>query len=103
MKIISTNVFVGPNVYANFPVIRHEIDLGILEDWPSAKIGTAFVDSLIEALPGLEEHGCSYRTPGGFVRRMREDDGTWLGHVWEHMILELQGSAGSNVLSLIHI
>lgn len=97
MKIISTNVYVGPNIYANFPVIRHVVDLGILEDWPSAKIGTEFVDGLIEALPGLEEHGCSYRTPGGFVRRLREDDGTWLGHVWEHMILELQGSAGSNV------
>ncbi len=97
MKIISTNVFVGPSVYANFPVIRQEIDLGILEDWPTAKIGTEFIDSLIEALPGLEEHGCSYRTPGGFIRRMREDDGTWLGHLWEHMILELQGTAGSNV------
>lgn len=46
MKIISTNVFVGPNVWASFPVIRHVIDLGILEEWPSAKIGSEFIDAL---------------------------------------------------------
>ncbi len=32
MRILSTNVYVGPNIYANFPVIRNVIDLGILED-----------------------------------------------------------------------
>jgi cyanophycin synthetase len=73
MKILSTNIYVGPNLYANFPVIRHVIDLGVLEDWPTAKIGEAFIDGLIQALPGLEEHGCSYREKGGFVRRLRED------------------------------
>jgi cyanophycin synthetase len=97
MKIISTNVFVGPNIWASFPVIRHVIDLGILEDWPSAKIGQDFVDKLVEALPGLHEHGCSYREAGGFVRRLREDDGTWLGHVMEHCALEIQGIAGTEV------
>ncbi len=97
MKIVSTNVFVGPNIWASFPVIRHVIDLGILEDWPSAKIGQEFVDALVEALPGLQEHGCSYREPGGFVRRLREDDGTWLGHVMEHCALEIQGVAGTEV------
>jgi cyanophycin synthetase len=56
-----------------------------------------FVDGLVEALPGLAEHGCSYREPGGFVRRMREDEGTWLGHVLEHVVLELQTIAGSEV------
>ena len=39
MRILSTNVYVGANVYANFPVIRNMIDLGVLENWPSAKIG----------------------------------------------------------------
>ncbi len=97
MKILSTNVYVGPNVYANFPVIRHVIDLGILEQWPTAKIGPDYIDGLVAALPGLQEHGCSYGTPGGFIRRLREDDGTWLGHVWEHVILELQSIAGSDV------
>jgi cyanophycin synthetase len=97
MKIVSTNVFVGPNVWASFPVIRHVIDLGVLEDWPSAKIGTEFIDALVEALPGLVEHGCSYREPGGFLRRLREDEGTWLGHVLEHCALEVQGMAGTDV------
>lgn len=97
MKIVSTNVFVGPNVWASFPVIRHVVDLGVLEDWPSAKIGTQFIDGLIEALPGLAEHGCSYREPGGFVRRLREDEGTWLGHVLEHCAIEVQNAAGSDV------
>ncbi|MFT7458506.1 MAG: cyanophycin synthetase [Planctomycetota bacterium] len=97
MKILTTNVYVGPNQYAHFPVIRHQIDLGVLEQWPSAKLGKDFVDRLIEALPGLEDHGCSYSVAGGFIRRLREDDGTWFGHIWEHVLLELQNLAGSNV------
>ena len=97
MKILSTNVYVGPNIYANFPVIKHEIDLGVLENWPSAKIGEDFINRLVDSLPGLEEHGCSYREKGGFIRRLREDDGTWMGHIWEHAILELQDMAGSDV------
>ena len=97
MKILSTNVYVGPNQYAHFPVIRHQVDLGVLEQWPSAKLGEEFIDGLISALPGLEEHGCSYSVAGGFIRRLREDDGTWFGHIWEHVMLELQNLAGSNV------
>jgi len=53
MKIISTNVYQGPNLFAHFPVIRHVLDLGVLEEWPSAKIGQEFVDQLVEALPML--------------------------------------------------
>ena len=97
MKIISTNVYQGPNLYAHFPVIRHVLDLGILEEWPSAKIGQQFIDQLVETLPGLEEHGCSYRKSGGFIRRMREDEGTWMGHIMEHVAIELQCIAGSDV------
>ncbi len=97
MKILSTNVYVGPSLYAHFPVIRHQVDLGILEEWPSARLGETYVNSLIEALPGLQNHGCSYGEPGGFIRRMREDEGTWMGHIWEHASLELQNIAGSDV------
>jgi cyanophycin synthetase len=97
MKIESTNVYVGPNLFARFPVIRHVINLGELENWPTAHLGDPFIDSLLERLPGLHDHGCSYREPGGFVRRMREDEGTWLGHVMEHVALELQNVAGSDV------
>ncbi len=97
MRIITTNVYVGPNMYAHFPVIRHVLDLGELEQWPTGKLGPAFIDPLLEALPGLHDHGCSYRTPGGFVRRLREDEGTWLGHVMEHVAIELQNVAGIEV------
>ena len=97
MRIVSTNVYVGPNVYAHFPVIRHVLDLGEIENWPTGKLGEDFVGPLLEALPGLHEHGCSYKKPGGFVRRLREDEGTWLGHVMEHVAIELQNVAGSPV------
>jgi cyanophycin synthetase len=97
MKIVNSNVYVGPNIYAHFPVIRHVLDLEQLEDWPTGKLGKAFVDPLLDTLPGLHEHGCSYREPGGFVRRLHEDEGTWLGHVMEHVAIELQNVAGSNV------
>ena len=96
MRIVSTNVYGGPNQYALFPVIRHTIDLGVLEERPTATLG-GFADGLVAALPGLAQHGCSYRTPGGFVRRMTEDGGTWMGHVWEHVALEVQGIAGNEV------
>jgi len=97
MRIVSTNVYVGPNIYAHFPVIRHVLNLEELEDWPTGRLGGGFTEQLLNDLPGLHEHGCSYREPGGFVRRMQEDEGTWLGHVMEHVAIELQIVAGSNV------
>ncbi|WP_395338404.1 cyanophycin synthetase [Ningiella sp. W23] len=97
MKILSKNVYVGPNIYANFPVIRFQIDIGELENWPSMKLGEEFVSGLVDALPSLQQHGCSYGEPGGFIRRLREDEGTWIGHIWEHVALELQNLAGSDV------
>jgi cyanophycin synthetase len=97
MRILDRSVFVGPSLYAHFPVIRLELDLGELEQWPTARLGAGFIDGLIAALPGLAEHGCSYREPGGFIRRMREGEGTWLGHVLEHVAIELQNVAGEDV------
>ena len=97
MKIVSTDVYVGPNIYAHFPVIRHVLDLGELEDWPTGRLGSDFIDPMLELLPGLHDHGCSYREPGGFVRRLTDDEGTWLGHVMEHVAIELQNVAGSAV------
>ncbi len=97
MRILERSVYVGPSQHAHFPVIRLLLDLGELEQWPTARLGPAFVDGLVAALPGLAEHGCSYREPGGFLRRMREDEGTWLGHVFEHVAIELQNIAGEDV------
>jgi cyanophycin synthetase len=97
MKITATNVYVGPSIYANFPVIRMVLDIGVLVDWPSVKCGKGFTNGLQKAIPSLAEHGCSYREPGGFLRRLTEDDGTWMGHIMEHVALEIQNIAGSGV------
>jgi cyanophycin synthetase len=87
MRVIETAVYRGPHFYSALPMVRIRLDLGQLELWPSHRI-PRFTDRLLVALPGLEGHGCSYQAPGGFVRRLRE--GTWLGHVVEHVALELQ-------------
>jgi len=97
MRILDRSVYVGPSLHAHFPVIRLDLDLGDLEAWPTGRLGGEFVDALAAALPGLVEHGCSYREPGGFFRRMREDEGTWLGHVLEHVAIEMQNIAGEEV------
>ncbi|MDQ3224943.1 MAG: cyanophycin synthetase, partial [Gemmatimonadota bacterium] len=97
MLILDKTVFVGPSLYAHFPVIRLDIDLGPLEEWPSGKLGPAFTDALLQALPGLHDHTCSYGKKGGFVRRLTEGDGTWMGHILEHVAIELQNVAGETV------
>ncbi len=75
-------------------MVRLQLDLGDLEDAPTSQL-EGFIDALLRQLPGLEHHGCSYGPPGGFVRRMRE--GTWIGHVVEHVALELQTQVGMPV------
>lgn len=97
MRVLERRTYVGPNLYALFPVIRLTLDLEQLEDWPSAKI-PGFVDGLLRAIPSLNEHGCSYGHPGGFAKRLTDDgEGTWLGHVLEHVAIEIQNLAGFQV------
>ena len=96
MQLIEKQTYVGPSLYANFPVIRFTVDLGPLESAPSAKI-PGFNDGLLAALPSLAEHSCSYSEAGGFVRRLNEDGGTWLGHVLEHVAIEIQNLIGAKV------
>ena len=96
MKILETRVYRGPNLYALRPVIRLKVDLGELEEFPTGKL-PGFAERLLAWIPTLHEHTCSYETPGGFVRRMTEGEGTWLGHVLEHVAIELQCLAGTRV------
>lgn len=96
MKILERRVYRGPNLYAHFPVIRLRVDLGALEQHPTGKL-PGFVDRLLAAMPTLVEHTCSYGTHGGLVRRMSEADGTWLGHVLEHVAIEIQVLTGAKV------
>ena len=91
LKILESQVLRGPNFWSYEPTIRLLVDLGSLEHWPSNTL-PAFSDALIDLLPGLHDHGCSLHRPGGFIERLRE--GTWLGHVAEHVALELQRETG---------
>jgi cyanophycin synthetase len=96
MKILERRVYRGPSLYAHFPVMRLTVDLGKLEEWPSGKL-PGFVPALLATLPSLANHTCSYGEAGGFVRRLTEDGGTWLGHVMEHVAIELQQLTGAKV------
>jgi len=84
----------GPNYWAREPVIRLLVDLGVLESFPSNKI-PGFTDRLIELMPTLDDHACSLGRRGGFITRLRE--GTWAGHIAEHVALEFQNLAGTFV------
>ena len=97
MKVLERAVYAGPSLYARFPVIRLRMDIDELEEWPTVRLGDSFIESLLDALPGLREHGCSFQEPGGFVRRLTEDEGTWIGHVLEHVAIELQNGAGQDI------
>lgn len=76
----------GPNIWTYRPVLEVWLDLGNLEDWPSNKID-GFNDRLTTLLPSLMEHHCGVGERGGFFQRLVE--GTWMGHVLEHICIEL--------------
>jgi len=81
----------GPSMWTYPPVLEAWVDIGELEDFPSNLI-PGFYERLEAWLPTLIEHRCSYDERGGFLRRVRE--GTWPGHILEHVTLELQNLAG---------
>src|SRR5690606_35557033 len=82
------------NIYSHRPVIRAAADLGELYDTPTRQI-SGFNDRLLKILPGLAKHVCSLGYEGGFAERLAE--GTYLAHVAEHMVLELQSVLGYDV------
>jgi len=101
MRVVETRVYRGPSPYGYRPVIRLTVDLEELEQYPSGELSN-FNARLVELIPTLAEHGCSYGEPGGFIRRLNEQNaegtrGTWLGHVTEHIALEIQCLAGTPV------
>lgn len=81
----------GPSIWTYPPCIETWIDIGELEDFPSDKIPGLY-ERLEAWLPGLVEHRCNYDERGGFLRRLKE--GTWAGHILEHIVLELMTVAG---------
>ncbi|MBZ0104991.1 MAG: cyanophycin synthetase [Sulfuricella denitrificans] len=88
LKVMSLR---GPNIWTYRPVLEVWVDIGALEDSPSNTI-PGFYERLSEWLPALIEHRCGVGEPGGFLLRLRE--GTWAGHILEHVTIELQNLAG---------
>jgi cyanophycin synthetase len=96
MKIIEINAMRGPNYWS---VNRHKLivmvlDLEELEELPTNKID-GFAKRMMDMFPSLMSHRCSVGTEGGFLQRVEE--GTWMGHVIEHIALEIQTLAGMDV------
>lgn len=91
--IRSTRLLKGPNLWTAVyvPMIESIIDIGLLEECPSNKVPGLY-ERLSAWLPGLIEHRCSPGCRGGFLMRLEE--GTWPGHILEHITLELQTQAG---------
>jgi len=94
VDVRSLRVLRGPNLYAYMPVLHIVMDIGPYEDRPSNSF-PGFVERLTTWLPGLQKHECSVGRPGGFIERLRR--GTYLGHITEHITLELQGLMGFDV------
>ena len=92
IQILRMNYLRGPNIWTYRPIIEALIDLGEMEDYPSNKI-EGFNDRLNAWLPGLIEHHCGVGHRGGFLTRLI--GGTWMGHIMEHVSIELQLLAGA--------
>src|SRR6478672_9001505 len=94
MEIRKVQILRGPNIWANFPVLEAWVDLGALNERSSDEM-LGFNERLMAWLPSMIEHRCSIGERGGFFERLRR--GTYLAHILEHVTLELQTLAGSDV------
>lgn len=94
MQIHSIQSFPGRNIYSHKPVVKMILDLDELHDVESKDI-EGFNSKILNAFPGLGKHHCSLGYEGGFADRLKE--GTYFGHIIEHIILELQNMTGYEV------
>lgn len=94
MKVNRVRFLKGPNYFNYRPTLWAELDLEELEFQPSNTL-PGFAQTLLSILPGLSKHTCSRGYEGAFAERLHE--GTWMGHIIEHVAIELQNLAGINV------
>lgn len=94
MEILKIQAIPGANVYSYRPVIRAVVDLQEWTEITSDTLGD-FNSRLLRCLPTLSEHFCSRGRPGGFIERLEE--GTLVGHVIEHVTIELLTLAGQTI------
>ncbi|MFG6448850.1 cyanophycin synthetase [Roseateles sp. BYS180W] len=91
IALLRINYLRGPNMWTYRSVLETWLDLGALEQHPSNTI-EGFNQRLTQRLPALIEHHCGVGERGGFLQRLEE--GTWMGHVLEHIVIELLNLAG---------
>ncbi|MET0319635.1 MAG: cyanophycin synthetase, partial [Duganella sp.] len=91
IEILRVTHLRGPNIWTYRPVIEAWLDIGELEQYPSNLLPGLY-ERLTAKLPGLLVHRCGVGEEGGFLERLRE--GTYAGHILEHVVLELQNMAG---------
>jgi cyanophycin synthetase len=91
IRILRVTFLRGPNLWTYRSALETWLDLGPLEQQHSASL-PGFLPRLRAALPALEEHHCGVGERGGFLQRLQE--GTWMGHVLEHIVIELLNLAG---------
>jgi cyanophycin synthetase len=94
LEIKEQDIYRGRNIYCNKPAIKLVVDAKDLGEISTNEIA-GFNEKLIKHFPGLKKHYCSLGYEGGFVTRLKE--GTYLCHVTEHLILELECLAGDDV------
>ncbi|KRS10876.1 cyanophycin synthetase [Roseovarius atlanticus] len=94
MRILEHRALRGPNYYSRYQSIYMRLDIEELEDRPSDKVD-GIADKLQSLIPTIYEHRCSVGEAGGFLSRVKE--GTWAGHMVEHVAIELQNMIGFSV------
>ncbi|QEA13359.1 cyanophycin synthetase [Comamonas flocculans] len=94
IQLLRTTYLRGPSIWTYQPVLEVWLALGALEQHPSSQLA-GFNERLTAWLPDLIEHHCGVGTRGGFIERLHE--GTWMGHVLEHVIIELLNLSGMPV------
>jgi cyanophycin synthetase len=94
IRILDFSIFSGKNIYSRKPVMKMIIDIGAYGDIPTKDI-PMFNEKLLKLFPGLKTNCCGLGYEGGFLDRLNE--GTYLGHVLEHVILEIQAMLGYEV------
>lgn len=94
MKITETKVFKGKNIYSHKKCVRLDVDLEGYSETPSKNIED-FNFNLLNMIPELRSHRCGIDEDEGFVKRLNE--GTYLAHVCEHIIIAIQNKIGIDV------
>lgn len=95
--ILGTRAYHGPNIWSYGKLLEIQVDIQGLEDYPSTDPRLTYLrEKLVEFIPSLQEHGCSYGEPGGFLKRLTED-GTYAAHIMEHVAIEISCLAGNDV------